>query len=591
MGDRAKSSITKSGLPASSIGSNTECNERILTGSHENKSEIRDSDSLVNARSHVSDITDDYPEKINDSEAPRPLTRQYTELGPPIVVPRLKRRGLFGQLTLIAEVEDPRTYSRNMKWFITFIVATAGVLAPLGSSIFFRKPCCFSPASSDADRIPCPASLSHVSKDLNTTPTLTNLSISLYMLAMSICPLWWSSFSERLGRRTIYLTSFVLFVIFNILSAISDTIAMLIVMRMLMGGASASVQAVGAGTIADLWDVHERGHAMSIFYLGPLCGPLLAPIIGGLLAQRWGWRSTLWFSAVLGGLILIFILFALPETLTVQKHTLLPIAQDEDAPISRPPSRTSTQQVAKCTTNWLKFLKTNLIDPLKIVFYLRYIPVLLSVYYGSIAFGSLYVLNVSIEDTFGKPPYNFETVIIGCLYIPNSLGYFIASIFGGRWMDSIMHREAKKANRYDEKGRLVFHPEDRMRENAWLGALLYPAALIWYGWTVEKGVSWPAPIIANFFFGIGSMIIFSMVTTMLTEFMPKKSSIGVALNNFVRNIFSCVGSLITAPLINAIGNGWLFTILGLIGFTSALVILFMKIYGPRWRLKMDERMK
>lgn len=98
-------------------------------------------------------------------------------------------------------------------------------------------------------------------------------------------------------------------------------------------------------------------------------------------------------------------------------------------------------------------------------------------------------------------------------------------------------------------------------------------------------------MIANFVFGIGSMLIFSMVTTMLTEFMPKKSSIGVALNNFVRNIFSCVGSFITAPLIGVMGNGWLFTILGGIGFVSAFVILFMKIYGPRWRLKMDERMK
>ncbi|KAJ6083937.1 hypothetical protein N7486_010737 [Penicillium sp. IBT 16267x] len=568
MGDKAEISTTESGLPASSARSN----EQILADSHEIESEICDSDSLAHVRSHVSDITDEYPEKNDDLEVPRPLARQSTELGPPIVVPRLKRRGLFGQLTLIAEVEDPRTYSRKMKWFITFIVATAGVLAPLGSSIFFP-------------------SLSQVSKDLNTTPTLTNLSISLYMLAMSICPLWWSSFSERLGRRTIYLTSFLLFVVFNILSAISDTIATLIVMRMLMGGASASVQAVGAGTIADMWEVQERGHAMSIFYLGPLCGPLLAPIIGGLLAQRWGWRSTLWFSAVLGGLILIFILLALPETLMLQKPMLHPVEQEEDPPISRPLSLVSTQQVAKSTARWLKFLKTNFIDPLKIVFYLRYIPVLLSVYYGSIAFGSLYVLNVSIEDTFGKPPYNFETVIIGCLYIPNSLGYFIASIFGGRWMDRIMHREAKKANRYDEKGRLVFHPEDRMRENAWLGAFLYPAALIWYGWTVEKGVFWPAPIIANFFFGIGSMLIFSMVTTMLTEFMPKKSSIGVALNNFVRNIFSCVGSLITAPLINVIGNGWLFTILGVVGFGSAFVILSMKIYGPRWRLKMDERMK
>jgi hypothetical protein len=61
-------------------------------------------------------------------------------------------------------------------------------------------------------------------------------------------------------------------------------------------------------------------------------------------------------------------------------------------------------------------------------------------------------------------------------------------------MDNIMQREAKKANRYDEKGRLIYRPEDRMRENAWLGAFLYPAALIWYGWTVDKGVFWLVPV-------------------------------------------------------------------------------------------------
>ena len=68
-----------------------------------------------------------------------------------------------------------------------------------------------------------------------------------------------------------------LFLVFNILSAESKNIAMFIVMRLLSGGASASVQAVGAGTVADIWDVSERGRAMGIFYLGPLCGPLIAP--------------------------------------------------------------------------------------------------------------------------------------------------------------------------------------------------------------------------------------------------------------------------------------------------------------------------
>lgn len=321
---------------------------------------------------------------------------------------------------------------------------------------------------------------------------MTNLSIALYMLSMSIFPLWWSSFSEALGRRTIYLVSFVLFAVFNVLSAVSTSIAMLIVFRMLSGGASASVQAVGAGTIADLWEPRERGRAMGIFYLGPLCGPLFAPIIGGALAQHWGWRSTQWFSVIYGGVALLFIFVALPETLVSRKTPIVEV--EPTVPMERPLSRVSSRQVLHSTTRVLKALKIVILDPLKIILYLRFPPVLLTVYYASITFGSLYVLNVSIEDSFGKPPYNFSTIIVGLLYIPNSLGYVTASLFGGKWMDSIMQREARKANRYDEKGKLVYRPEDRMRENALLGAIIYPGALIWYGWTVERGVFWLVPV-------------------------------------------------------------------------------------------------
>lgn len=95
---------------------------------------------------------------------------------------------------------------------------------------------------------------------------------------MSIFPLWWSSFSETMGRRTIYVFSFALFFLWNVLAAVSTNVAMLIIMRLLGGGAAASVQAVGAGTIADIWEVRERGRAMGIFYLGPLMGPLVRDV-------------------------------------------------------------------------------------------------------------------------------------------------------------------------------------------------------------------------------------------------------------------------------------------------------------------------
>ena len=86
------------------------------------------------------------------------------------------------------------------------------------------------------------AALSDIAESFHTTAKIANLSVALYMLGMAIFPLWWSSFSETFGRRTIYLVSFSLFVLFTVLIAVSINVTMLIVLRMLAGGASASVQ-------------------------------------------------------------------------------------------------------------------------------------------------------------------------------------------------------------------------------------------------------------------------------------------------------------------------------------------------------------
>lgn len=363
---------------------------------------------------------------------------------------------------------------------------------------------------------------------------------------------------------------------------------MLIVMRMLAGGASASVQAVGAGTIADIWETAERGTAMGYFYLGPLCGPVFSPIIGGALSQAYGWRSTMWFVTIYGGVMLLLIIFGLPETLA--KPVTKPPPPTAAATETNPLQRVSTTQSVKIKTKRAAAIfKRFFIDPLKVLAYLRYYPVQISVYSASVCFCALFMLNISIQSTFTSAPYNFSGIIVGLLYLPLSLGYVVASIFGGRWIDYIMAREARKAERYDpDTGKLIYLPEDRMKENMWLAATLYPGALIWYGWTAQNGVHWVVLVIGTFFFGCGSMLVFGAVTTMLTEFMPKQSSSGVAVNNFVRNIFSCLGAVVAQPLIDSLGNGWLCTIVGLFAWvTGNLAIWLLRRYGDRWRAEMD----
>ena len=432
----------------------------------------------------------------------RQLSRISSKFSPkyPGKVPRRKRRGLLAHLTIIPEVTDPYQYPRSTKWFITAIIGLAAMASPIGSAII----------------MPC---LTPISEDFGVSPTVTNLAVALYMLAMSIFPLWWSSFSETLGRRTIYISSFVLFTLFAILSSISNSIGMLIAMRVLSGGAAASVQAVGAGTIADFWESEERGNAMGYFYLGPLTGPLVGPIIGGILSEGFNWRATQWFLAIYGGIMTIFLIFALPETLKARTSIVEDAKADADATLETEVAttgeagsaeetknaanisgailvRSTTRQsvIAKRSKSTVVFLKRAFLDPLKIILLLRFPVVAISVFYASVTFGSLFFLNISIEDTFSNSPYNFSVLLVGLCYIPGSLGYVVASLLGGRWLDYIMKREAKRAGRYDEDGKLVFRPEDRMKENAWFAAFMYPCALLWYGWAAQAQTHWAIPV-------------------------------------------------------------------------------------------------
>lgn len=498
------------------------------------------------------------------------LSRVLTEKS--IIVPRERRRGLLTSLALIPEVENPMEYTRRAKYLITAVVAIAGASAPMASAILF------------------PA-LGSISRELHASRAITNMSVAVYMLGMAIFPLWWSSFAERVGYRTIYLISFAMYVISNSCAAVSIDISMLIVFRVFSGASAASAQTIGAGTIANIWEVKERGNAMGYFYLGPLCGPLLSPIIGGVLTNKFDWRSTQWFLSAFGALVLLLMVFCLPETFRekvqlVKEEGEVHSETEEGRQVIL--SRVSTH--TKCrASQWVVALKMLLIDPLRCLKFMAFPPILITVYWASLAFCSLYILNVSIQKAFAQPPYNFSTLIIGLLYIPSSVGYILSSVLGGRWNDSIMRRVAIKRQSTTNNGTdqrdipLDYRPEDRMGINAWVAGFMFPAALLVYGWVIQNGIIWPVPMLATFAFGVGSMLVFSVSTTMLTEFVPSRSASAVAVNNFFRNICSCVGGAIAEPLMVAIGDGWLFTVLAVLGFLSCSVVWIMQKFGPGWR--------
>jgi DHA1 family multidrug resistance protein-like MFS transporter len=129
-------------------------------------------------------------------------------------------------------------------------------------------------------------------------------------------PLLWAPGSEFIGRRPIFIATFIIVTVLQIGQALAPNIACLLVTRFLSGVFAASPITNAGGVVADIWDAAGRGAAMSVFSAATFIGPIIGPFIGGFLTTSHAltWRWIFWIIMILSGLSLITIVLWLPET-------------------------------------------------------------------------------------------------------------------------------------------------------------------------------------------------------------------------------------------------------------------------------------
>ncbi|KAI8462481.1 MAG: major facilitator superfamily domain-containing protein, partial [Monoraphidium minutum] len=148
-------------------------------------------------------------------------------------------------------------------------------------------------------------SLATIRDDLNTTQTLAAASISVYMFALGLGSLLWGPVADRWGRRLTLYCSCVLFLGFTAACAFSRGIAQLIAFRALQGAAISAFGVSAVAIVADVFPPESRGRAMGLATIPVLVGPVIGPMLGGVLSQAFGWRSTFSAMAILGVVILL----------------------------------------------------------------------------------------------------------------------------------------------------------------------------------------------------------------------------------------------------------------------------------------------
>ncbi|TGE36225.1 Bcr/CflA family efflux MFS transporter [Desulfosporosinus fructosivorans] len=164
-------------------------------------------------------------------------------------------------------------------------------------------------------------SLPILAKDLNTSTSLAQFSLTACLLGLAVGQLVAGSQSDIRGRRIPLLIGLVSYTLASLLCALSPSIWGLIFLRFIQGFAGAAGMAISRAVVRDLYSGAEMIKFFSLLMMINGVGPIFAPIIGGQLLQFTSWRGVFVVLSLVGVVMLITVFFTLPETLSRQRRS------------------------------------------------------------------------------------------------------------------------------------------------------------------------------------------------------------------------------------------------------------------------------
>lgn len=116
-------------------------------------------------------------------------------------------------------------------------------------------------------------------------------------------------------------------------------------------------------------------------------------------------------------------------------------------------------------------------------------------------------------------------------------------------------------------------------------ATIYPgiAAILGYGWALDREAHVAVPIILLFFMGFFLAGSFSVMSVLLTDLYPNSPATATAANNLVRCFMGAAGTAVIIQMVDGMGQGWCFTFVAGVLFAMSPLLWVDVQWGPGWR--------
>jgi MFS family permease len=391
------------------------------------------------------------------------------------------------------------------------------------------------------------------------------LLVTIWELGEAVGPLLIAPLSEMYGRRPLFHAANTVFIVTTMLASFSRSSTELLMMRALTGMAVASA-VLNPAVVGDIFAPEQRGAALSCIMFAPLLASSVGVAFSSVLAAKFGWRSVLWLSAGLTGVCEFCFMTWFPETYPGRARQAAKPLRYEGPPEmmhNATYKKASAESISLWTTikrPFAVFINSGVLAALSL--------------FGAVVFCYFYVISVTLPIIL-EDVYEFPPSMTGTAFLPNGVGTCIGVVICNLSLDRIYTKLKRKNNGFGL-------PEFRLPLTI-VGVLSMPPAIALYGWCAELQLPLGLFLFSTAWMRVSMALASIPLYSYVVDAYGLYSASALTGVIVVRCLAGAFFPLATSGMIDVLGYGMGFTVLGIITMAVGVIPMLVLRYGSRWR--------
>lgn len=162
-------------------------------------------------------------------------------------------------------------------------------------------------------------SIPAIGHEFNASASSVGWIVTAYILASAVLSVPFGRFADLFGRKRILVTGILIFALCAGGAGISQSMAMLLAIRVLQGIGAAMIFSTNTAVLISAFSPEKRGKVLGYSIASTYIGLSAGPVVGGFLNHYLGWRSIFIFTAVISLSVFVIAAKKLPAS-KVEDH-------------------------------------------------------------------------------------------------------------------------------------------------------------------------------------------------------------------------------------------------------------------------------